>query len=285
MTELPDLIDADALIGIAGDTGLRIVDTRFDLLNPAKGLADYEAGHIPGAVYADLDKDLASEITAHSGRHPLPDLADFRARLESWGIADETMVVVYDGGNGALAARLWWMLKIWLGHPDVAVLDGGLAAWLQAGGDLETATPTYPSASYTREANSTVVVSTEEIARAIEAASELNLLDAREAARFRGEQEPIDTVAGHVPGARNLPLSTHVKEDGTFKSADELAASWSPHFGGDDDNQPVVMCGSGVTACHLALSAVLAGRPAPRLYVGSWSEWIRDPGRPVSTGD
>lgn len=284
MTLSGDLIGTEELEQLADDSAVRIVDTRFDLFEPSKGREDYLAGHIPGAVYADLDRDLSSEITPNSGRHPLPDPETFRATVERWGISDDTPVVVYDGGNGAVAVRLWWMLKMWFGHPQVAVLDGGFAAWNDADGVSETAVPEYVSGTFSRSPDISVVATTNEIVDSIESARSLNLVDAREAPRFLGEVEPIDTVAGRIPGARNMPLSGNVNADGTWRSTAELAAAWEPFRSADGDELPVVMCGSGVTACHLALSAHLTGMPVPRLYVGSWSEWIRDPDRPVATG-
>lgn len=260
----------------------RIVDCRFDLMQSEQGRADYLAGHLPGAVFADMDVDLADPITDTSGRHPLPDVGRFCATLESWGISNETQVVAYDYANGALAARLWWMLR-WMGHERVAVLDGGIAAWRAAGNELQDTVPQIEKTVFTATPKPEYVATTEEISSAVADGIELNLVDARDAARFLGQTEPIDTVAGHVPGAINYPLSRNLNSDGSWRSATELAGVWEEVLDGRPKAPLIAMCGSGVTACHLVLSAQMAGLAAPRVYVGSWSEWIRDPARPVAT--
>jgi thiosulfate/3-mercaptopyruvate sulfurtransferase len=269
---------------LAGTAGCRIVDSRFDLKLPTKGRQDYLAGHIPNAVFADLDRDLAGPVTSLSGRHPLPDVGVFSDKIAAWGIAADTQVVVYDSASGALASRLWWLLR-WLGHEHVAVLDGGLKAWLEAGGKLECHEPEFARAIFVARPDPTRIVTTEEISAAIKAGEELNLFDARDAPRFRGDSEPIDPVAGHVPGAVNLPMTSNLDADGRWRPANELRELWQEVLKSARPDLPVTtMCGSGVTACHLVLSAQIAGLPEPRVYVGSWSEWIRDPGRPVATG-
>lgn len=284
MTSRADLIDVESLTMLLSTGECRLVDCRHDLFDRDKGYANYCAGHIPGAAFAHMDNDLASEISAQSGRHPLPDPDTFVANLRNWGIDNDSFVVVYDAGNGSLAGRLWWMLKFWLGHDQVAVLNGGFSAWLAADGALETGVPNLDPGTLTGSANPAVVATTDEIAAAVDAGHGLNLLDARDAARFRGEAEPLDSVAGHVPGARNLPLSVSLDSDGRWREAAELERIWRDFLADGPDDPPVVMCGSGITACHLILSSCLAGLPAPRLYVGSWSEWIRDEKRPVATG-
>lgn len=286
MTPAGDLIDVAGLRALLAAGGCRVVDCRFDLFDAEKGHRDYLQGHIPGAVHADMDRDLSSEITSTSGRHPLPDVEAFRDRLERWGISNDTRVVAYDYGNGSLAVRLWWMLRLWLGHERVSVLDGGFADWVAAGQAQEQAEPQYPRARFLASADPSVIATTPEIAAAIDSGRPMTVVDARDAQRFRGEAEPIDTVAGHVPGARNLPLADDLAPDGRWRAPSELAAVWRQALEGEPA-QPVVvaMCGSGVTACHLILSARRAGLPAPRLYVGSWSEWIRDPTRPIATGE
>jgi len=271
-TDLKPLVDAGRC---------RVVDCRFDLFDEERGYRDYLAGHVPGAVYANMDKDLAGEITARSGRHPLPPVEKFVDRLRSWGIDNETSVVAYDYGNGALAARLWWMLKFWLGHDNAAVLQGGIDAWKATGGAIETEPPVYAAGSFSATADMAAIATVDEIAAAIASGQQVNLADARDPARYRGESEPIDTAAGHIPGARNLPLGVSLDADGNWRQPAELAKIWQEFQAGGTGERPVVMCGSGVTACHLVLSAVLAGVEAPRLYVGSWSEWIRDPARPI----
>lgn len=257
------------------------MDCRFDLMAPDKGRTEYLAGHIPGALYADLDRDLAGPVTEQSGRHPLPDVADFKSTLERWGIGNDTQVVVYDYASGGLAARLWWMLR-WLGHTKVAVLNGGLRAWRASDGELEIDVPDFPESDFASTADHGMVTTTEEISSAIAGASDLHLVDARDRPRFAGQTEPIDTVAGHVPGAVNFPFSEAVNADGTWKSVEELRTMWAKVLGSASPAPFSVMCGSGVTACHLVLSARLAGLDEPRVYVGSWSEWIRDESRPVA---
>ena len=277
-----DLIDVTQLKGLLTVADCRLIDCRSDLMQPEKGRADYLAGHLPGAVYADLDVDLADPITATSGRHPLPDAGRFRKTLAGWGISNDTQVVAYDYANSALAARLWWMLR-WMGHERVAVLDGGIAAWTAAGGELQATVPEFEETVFNATPKSEYVATTEEISVALAAGTEMNLVDAREAARFFAQAEPIDTVAGHVPGAINYPLSRNLNSDGTWRSGAELARVWRDVLDGRPIAPLIAMCGSGVTACHLVLSAQMAGLAEPRVYVGSWSEWIRDPARPVAT--
>ena len=281
MTRFADLIDVADLKSMLHSGDCRVIDTRFDLFDPQKGPADYLAGHIPGASFAHMDDDLASAISPTSGRHPLPDAGEFIGKLRDWGVSNNSKVVVYDYGNGSLAVRLWWMLKFWLGHERVAVLDGGIAAWIAQGGSLEAGTADVNQGDFSATADASVVATTEEIARAVGAGEGLHLIDARDAARFRGELEPIDAIAGHVPGARNQPLGVNLDEDGLWRSPEALRIIWQEFLAEGPGIAPVVMCGSGVTACHLVFSAHLAGLPAPRVYVGSWSEWIRDENRPV----
>lgn len=269
---------------------LRVVDCRFELTQPEKGRSEYAAGHIPGAVYAHLDRDLAGPVTAATGRHPLPQQEVFANTLGRLGIRHDSPVVVYDQGGGAIAARLWWMLR-WMGHPSVRLLDGGFAAWVREGLPLEADVPVVEPAVYSGQADGRMIVTTVQIAHALEEGSPLHLVDARDARRFEGASEPIDPVAGHIPGARNFPFSRSLTGDGLWRPAAELREAWKPFAGESADSAArgdrgrlTAMCGSGVTACHLVLSAGLAGLPLPRLYVGSWSEWIRDPERPVATG-
>ena len=281
MARPSDLIDVADLSRIIDSRTCRVVDCRHDLFDRDKGRADYAAGHLPGAVHADMDRDLAGPVTPQSGRHPLPDPDAFRDKLSAWGIGEDTHVVAYDYGNGSLAARLWWMLRYWLGHDRVSVLDCGLAAWLDAGGPTETTARQPVRATYGRRPDDSVVASTVEIAAAVAAGQGGLLLDARDPVRYRGEKEPIDPVAGHIPGAVNLPLTRSLGEGGRWREVGELRALWSEFDTPASPGRPVAMCGSGVTACHLILSATLAGATVPRLYAGSWSEWIRDPERPI----
>jgi thiosulfate/3-mercaptopyruvate sulfurtransferase len=276
------LIDAPSLARCLADPGWVIVDCRFTLTDPAAGRAAYSRAHIPGARYADLDRDLARAPSAQDGRHPLPARDDFAERLGSWGIGNGSTVVAYDEGGGAIAARLWWMLH-WLGHDRALVLDGGWAAWDAAKLPVETEVPRWQPARFVPAAVAAdATVAAAEIP-AILAAGGL-LVDARAAVRYRGEQEPIDPVGGHVPGAVNRPFSDNLTAAGRFKSAPELDKELRTLLGGRNPGDVVAMCGSGVTACHLLLAMAVAGLERGRLYAGSWSEWIRDPSRPVRTG-
>jgi thiosulfate/3-mercaptopyruvate sulfurtransferase len=281
MTSYRQLIEVAELKLSVGSKQCRVIDCRFDLMRPEKGRTEYLAGHIPGAVYADLDRDLAAPVTADSGRHPLPDPADFKTTLEGWGIDADTQVIAYDYASGALAARLWWMLR-WIGHPQVAVLNGGLQAWCANDGELETAAPDYPATEFSASPDHGRVTTTDEISSTISEGRDLHLVDARDRPRYAGQAEPIDTVAGHVPGAMNLPFSESINADGSWKSPDELRQLWVGLLGSASPPPFSVMCGSGVTACHLVLAADIAGLDEPRVYIGSWSEWIRDASRPVA---
>jgi thiosulfate/3-mercaptopyruvate sulfurtransferase len=276
------LIDATALARELELGDCVVVDCRFTLTDPTAGRAAYERGHIPGARYAHLDDDLARRPRADEGRHPLPERARFAATLGNWGVSRDGAVVAYDEGSGAIAARLWWLLG-WVGHERRAVLNGGFAAWQAAGLPVEQLEPQMRSRRYDAgAAGREDIVATPEIASA-QAAGDL-LVDARAAPRYRGEQEPIDPKAGHVPGARNRPFSANVTQAGRFRHPAELRAELMELLGGRSPDRLIAMCGSGVTACHLLLAMEVAGLPGGRLYAGSWSEWIRDPSRPIRTG-
>ena len=276
------------LIGVAtlrarlGQPDCIVVDCRFNLQEPAAGRAAYERGHIPGARYADLDRDLARAPGPSEGRHPLPDPAAFDAKLAEWGIGPDDTIVAYDEASGAIAARLWWLAG-WIGHRGpTLVLDGGFAAWQAAQLPVETARPAWQPKRYpTPRAMAAAVVDTSEI-QARQQAGDL-VVDARGAARYRGEQEPIDPVAGHVPGARNWPFSNS-SAAGVFRPAAELRGDLLQVLDGREPQQLIAMCGSGVTACQLLLAMAVAGLEGGKLYSGSWSEWIRDPRRPIKTG-
>jgi thiosulfate/3-mercaptopyruvate sulfurtransferase len=282
MTTTAPLIEAQALARALGQTGTVVVDCRFDLKDPAAGRAAYGRAHIPGARYADLDRDLSRPPRPEEGRHPLPAPADFAATLGGWGITSATTVVAYDEGSGAIAARLWWLLR-WLGHGQSLVLDGGLAAWEEAGLPLEAAPPQSQPAEYRSApvASAAVVACADIVAQ--QRRGDL-VVDARGAPRYRGEQEPIDPVAGHVPGARNWPFAKALTAEGRFRPADELRADLLGLLDGRSPSQLIAMCGSGVTACHLLLAMAAAGLPDGKLFAGSWSEWIRDRARPVAVG-
>ena len=267
------------------DDDLVVVDCRFDLADTGRGERDYRVSHVPGALYAHLDRDLSSPITPDSGRHPLPDVD----RLVNWlgrlGIGEETQVVAYDDSGGTMAVRLWWLLR-WLGHDRVSVLDGGWQQWLAGGHPLQAqAIEPASSTLFRGTPDWSQVVATEDIAGQLEIGpDDIRIMDARTGERYRGEQEPIDPVAGHIPGAFNLPLTGNLAEDGRFLPADILRKRYTQAIGGLQPDRIAAMCGSGVTACHNLLAMEIAGLPGGRLYAGSWSEWIRDPRRPVATG-
>ncbi|WP_449467255.1 sulfurtransferase [Stenotrophomonas humi] len=273
------LVDARA----TASTALRVVDTRFSLADVQSGAAQYAAGHIPGAVYADLNRDLSNLDRRGHGRHPLPDSEAFAATLGRWNVTPDTQVVVYDAADGSMAAaRLWWLLRL-IGHRKVAVLDGGLAAWQAAGHALQTDVVNVPAAApYPGQFDLTQVVSADEVqSRLLQAPGWL--LDARAAERYRGEVEPLDRVAGHVPGAVNRPLGMNLR-DGRFRPSEELRAELQPLLGAYMPDQAVVMCGSGVTACHLLLGFEHAGLHGVKVFADSWSGWSSDTQRPVATG-
>jgi thiosulfate/3-mercaptopyruvate sulfurtransferase len=259
-----------------------LIDCRFDLARPEAGEAAYRAGHIPNAIYAHLDRDLAAPITPASGRHPLPDPQKFAVTLGKWGMTPTTQVVAYDADSGAYAARLWWLLR-WVGHSAVAVLNGGFKAWTEARLPTSTAIPERKPTRFDVRPNRDAWLDASTVADRV-ARPDWRLLDARAPERFAGEVEPIDSVAGHVPGARNHPFSTNLGSDGRFAPAAELRKRFEQSQAGVADDHTIVMCGSGVTACHLLLALEVAGKRGAKLYAGSWSEWIRDASRPIEKG-
>lgn len=276
------LISATELASRSAGSDWLLIDCRFDLGRPQAGEAAYHGAHLPGAIYAHLDRDLSGPITPVTGRHPLPDPEEWAATLSSWGLSETTQVVAYDADNGMYAARLWWLLR-WAGHRAVAVLDGGLKAWTQAGLPTSGEIPSRTASRYEVHPRGDVWLSTEQIAARLGLPGWC-LLDARAPERFAGEVEPIDSVAGHVPGARNHPFTSNLLSDGRMASRETLRENFERSQGGIASEHTVVMCGSGVTACSLLLALEVAGKPGARLYAGSWSEWIRDPARPVMTG-
>jgi thiosulfate/3-mercaptopyruvate sulfurtransferase len=278
MTRYTTLIDAADLLAWRGPPPV-LLDCGFDLADTAAGERAYAAGHLPGAVYAHLDRDLSGTKTGRNGRHPLPARDEFARRAGAWGIAPGVQVVAYDAQGGPYAARAWWLLR-WLGHDAVAVLDGGTAAWLAAGGASSTAPgaaaprPPYPAAPEP-------AMPTVQADDLLDMRGAWRVLDARAPERYRGEVEPLDPVAGHIPGAANRFFKDNLAPDGRFKPAGELRtvfAAWG------DAHRVVHQCGSGVTAAHNLLAMSYAGLTGSRLYPGSWSEWCSDPARPVSRG-
>lgn len=283
MTDWTTLIQPADLAAVLADDDVRIVDCRFDLAAPEAGQSAWEETRIPGAVYADLERDLSGTVRAATGRHPLPAVDDFIDWLGRNGIDRETRVACYDDAAGAFAARLWWLLHHWLGHPAVAVLDGGISRWRAEGWPLEEGEPVAPSATnYPPMTPAAVTVEADALVRE---ESGLQLVDARATERFRGDVEPIDPVAGHVPGALNRPFACNLDSDGRWRAPEALRAEWQGLLGDRTNESIVHMCGSGVTACHNVLAMEYAGLPGSRLYPGSWSEWIRDPARPVARGE
>jgi len=275
------LVDAATLRAHLSDPAWRIVDVRHQLADVGYGERAYAAGHIPGAAFLHCDRDLSGPTTGSNGRHPLPDPAQLAVRLGEIGIGPDTQVVVYDDAQGMIAGRLWWLLR-WLGHDRVAVLDGGLPAWLGAGGMCVTDVPNPPQADFLARPCASCVDA--DHVRAFLETSRIHLIDARSPDRFRGENETIDPVAGHIPGAVNRFFQNNLQPDGRFKPAAELRAEWLAVLAGRSPEDVVHQCGSGVSACHNVLAMEIAGLPGSRLYAGSWSEWCADPGRPVTKG-
>ncbi|MEZ4701985.1 MAG: sulfurtransferase [Rhodothermales bacterium] len=275
------LVSADTLKTHLHDPSWVVVDCRFSLDDTERGRRAYAEGHVSGAYYAHLDEVLSGPILpGKTGRHPLPDPEEFARAVAGWGVTDHTQVVVYDDAGGGVASRLWWLLR-WIGHERVALLDGGWNAWQQAGGSVDTATPPAREGAVTVRLDAGLVAEAEEVASRREA-GDFVLLDARAYERFAGRVEPIDPVAGHIPGARSLPFGGNLDIDGRFLPPERLKARFAPLFEGVEESDVVCYCGSGVTAAHNLLAMAHAGYPGARLYPGSWSEWITDPDRPVA---
>lgn len=255
-----------------------IFDCRFSLEDCALGREQYLEGHIPGAFHLDMEEDLSGPKETHGGRHPLPDQDHFCATMQRYGVNTDTLVVAYDDNRMAGAARLWWLLN-YFGHSNVQVLDGGIRAWQAISDPLETVEPRLRTGNFRARPQPGMVVDIEELKRETLSST---LIDAREAARYRGEQEPIDPVAGHIPGARNLPWLELIDAQGCFISEEQQRQQW---LALGPLQRPVVYCGSGVTACIELLSLAMVGAPPARLYSGSWSDWCSYPENPVATGD
>jgi thiosulfate/3-mercaptopyruvate sulfurtransferase len=276
------LISVDELHALLSDESLVVVDCRFSLKDPGEGAARYAEGHIPGARYAHLERDLSgSVVPGRTGRHPLPDPARLAARFSEWGIDATKRVIAYDDSVGAFAARLWWLLH-WLGHETASVLDGGIAAWTARGLPLSTNPAEGRPATFVPDVRTSLVADADEVER-VRARDDHRLLDARDGARFRGEVEPIDPVAGHIPGAHSLPFLS-LTDSGHVRPPGDVLASFAAVLGHVPAQNAIAYCGSGVTAAHLVLTAEYAGLGRMRLYPGSFSEWIADRTRPVATG-
>ncbi len=274
------LITAETLRDLqTSATPLVIIDASFDLADVGAGERSYGEGHLPGAFYLHLDRDLSGAKTGRNGRHPLPDRQAFAATAGALGITPHTQVVVYDRQQAMFAARAWWMLR-WLGHEAAAVLDGGVAAWQQAGGALDGAVPAaVPRPPYPKREP---LVTSIDAAQLSERLGRLRLIDARAPERYRGDVEPLDAQAGHIPGALNRFFKDNLAADGRFKPRDQLRDEWTPLLGVAPAQQVVHHCGSGVTACHSVLAMEAAGLHGSAIYPGSWSEWSSDPARPVA---
>jgi thiosulfate/3-mercaptopyruvate sulfurtransferase len=292
------LISAEKLMALqAAKARLMVFDCSFDLMDPAAGEKQYLAAHIPGAVYADLDNALSDKGTADpdtgelqphrgaasGGRHPLPRREKFAMWLSGVGFANDMQAVVYDRNGANFCGRLWWMLK-WAGHDAVAVLDGGLHAWQAAGGELRSgAEPSHFQSNFELRPPLRQLVGTDDVARRLGQPAQ-TLVDARVPQRFRGEVEPLDPVAGHIPGALNRPFAQNIGPDGKFKPPQQLRAEFEELLAGRDPATVVHQCGSGVSAIPNLIAMELAGFPPTALYAGSWSEWSRNPRLPVEKG-
>jgi thiosulfate/3-mercaptopyruvate sulfurtransferase len=275
------IIGAEPLRDRIAAGAVLVLDCEFDLGDPDRGRAVYQEGHLPGARHVDLERDLSGTVTGSNGRHPLPSRDGFAATLRRLGLRAGQQVVAYDGNGGFYAARLWWMLR-WLGHAPVAVLDGGRQAWVEAGLPLEAGEPGAASDGDFVAGPSLVgePVGVEDVLANLTSGA-LQVIDARDAARFGGAPHPLDTVFGHIPGARNRFFRDNLDANGRFRSPEALAGDFASVLAGKPAVQAVLQCGSGVTACHNALAMEIAGLKGARLYPGSWSEWTSDPARPV----
>jgi len=261
-----------------------VFDCSFELTNPDAGRQAYEAGHLPGAYYLHLDQVLSDRKTGLNGRHPLPSRETFAGSMARLGVNDDTQVIAYDNAGGMYAARLWWMLR-WAGHGAVAVLDGGIAAWKSAGQTLSTETPAPLAAGGFSLRQSLVTTLDYADIRANIARPEKLVLDARAPDRFRGENETMDKIGGHIPGAKNRMFKDNLGADGRFKPAGQLKAEFDAITGGRPADELVNQCGSGVTACHNLLAMEIAGLKGAALYPGSWSEYSAQPGAAIATGN
>ena len=273
------LVDAATLRAHLDDPSWLVVDVRHQLADPAQGERSYAEGHIPGAFFLHCDRDLSGPPSGSNGRHPLPDPLRLAARLGEIGVGPQTQVVAYDDAQGMIAGRLWWLLR-WLGHDRVALLDGGLQAWQDVGGILTDILPTPQAKIFLRGAG-IAPVGADYVLERLET-PQMHLVDARSPDRFRGENETLDPVGGHIPGAVNRFFRDNLQADGRFKPAAQLRAEWLAVLAGALPEQVVHQCGSGVSACQSILAMEIAGLPGSRLYAGSWSEWCADRGRPVA---
>lgn len=277
------MISAQELKTIIDNDNVRVFDCRFSLKDPQGGINKFRAGHLPNAQHADMDTQLSAPMTPSSGRHPLPEPDVFLQQIKEWGINNDTQVIAYDDMSGAFAARLWWMMR-WCGHDKVAVLDGGMDKWTDAGFTLSEQQITPKLGQFNGQANMDWCVDIDTVAREL-AARTITLIDARAADRYTAKDQTTDPVPGHIPGACNLPFGGNLSADGTMAAPQVIRARFEQAIQDQPFNNVVNMCGSGVTACHNLLAQAVAGLPPMKLFVGSWSQWIRDESRPVATGE
>lgn len=276
------LISANELQSVIGDC--LVVDCRFSLADPKAGKSLYQSGHVQGAFYADLDEDLSSPITPNSGRHPLPDFNQLSQLLAGWGLNQDQQVVVYDHPKSAYAVRLWWLLRA-MGHTQVAVLDGGIRAWTKAGGVLrQTLAKNHATGDFRLKLDSNAWFEVDALQQGLNNQT-IQVLDARGKVRFTGEEEPFDTIAGHIPGSISFPVATTWDNKGFLLSANQLRENYLDVMNGKNSEQVVHTCGSGVFACQGVLAMEVAGLQGSKIYPGSWSEWIREPSRGIATGE
>ena len=283
MSSFTTLVTPDELLARLDDPDWMVLDCRFSLADAGHGRREYEKAHVPGALHADLEEDLSGPIVPNvTGRHPLPEVADFERTLGAWGIDERVQVVVYDDMGGAMAGRLWWMLG-WVGHDAVALLDGGWRRWRAGGRPVTAEVAPRAARAFTASPRPERLVPAADILGRLGDAS-APLLDARAGERYRGDVEPLDPVAGHIPGAVCAAFEENLSGDGAFKSPRELRERFTALLGDTPPERSVSYCGSGVTACHNLLAMEHAGLPGGRLYAGSWSHWVTDPDRPVERG-
>ncbi len=277
------LISCADLVPNLGRPGWAVFDCRFDLRAPSRGRESYLEGHITGAIHADLDRDLTGPVVRGvTGRHPLPTIESLTETLSGWGVDRDVQVVAYDDSGGSMAARLWWMLR-WLGHDAVAVLDGGWSAWQSFGGPLGVGVESRAPRRFVPRERLDLLVNASQVSNVI-GDSAFSLCDSRNRDRYRGENETLDPVAGHIPGAVSVPYGDNLGSDGRFLSSDLLRRRFESEIPGVGQSTVIFYCGSGVTAAHNVLAFTHAGLAGAQLYPGSWSEWITDPRRPVTRG-
>jgi thiosulfate/3-mercaptopyruvate sulfurtransferase len=277
------IISAKDLIKNLNNENFIIFDCRCDISDSSYGIDAYNEGHIENSIFVDIDHDLAREKTADSGRHPLPDPELFSEKLSQWGMTNNKQAVIYDDAGGAFAGRMWWILK-WLGHSDVAVLDGALGAWMSAGGKLTSKATIFERTVFEPNLNDSMHVSIKDVEDAQYKMNKL-IIDARSKERYLGIKDPVDPIAGHIPGAISHPLGKNLDKNGHFKSPEELRHNFIKLIGDTASSDIISMCGSGITACHNILALEISGIKNVSLFVGSWSEWITDKSRPIAKID